>query len=62
MTDLSTAEWVTSSYSGSNGGQCVAVAHLGDSVAARDTKLCGDGPTLLVPAAAWTAFLLGIAR
>ncbi len=60
MTDLSAAKWVTSSYSGSNGGTCVEVARLGDHVAARDTKLCGDSPTVIVPAAAWTAFLLRI--
>ncbi|MFE0688957.1 DUF397 domain-containing protein [Streptomyces xiamenensis] len=62
MTDLSTAEWVTSSYSGSNGGTCVAVAHVGSHVAARDTKQGSDGPTLVVPAATWTAFLLATAR
>ncbi|MET2718397.1 DUF397 domain-containing protein [Streptomyces carpaticus] len=57
MTDLSAAEWVTSSYSGSNGGQCLEVARVGDHIAARDTKQHGAGPILVVPAAAWTAFL-----
>ncbi|MGW7294930.1 DUF397 domain-containing protein [Streptomyces xiamenensis] len=57
MTSISEAEWVRSSYSGSNGGQCVEVARLGEHVAARDTKREGTGPVLLVPATAWTAFL-----
>lgn len=57
MTDLTTGTWVTSSYSSSQGGQCVEVARVGDHVAARDTKQRGAGPVLLVPATAWTAFL-----
>ncbi|MCK1795356.1 DUF397 domain-containing protein [Streptomyces sp. XM4193] len=48
--------WLTSSYSG-NGGQCVEVA-AGRAVArVRDSKNV-DGPTLAVPAAQWTAFLV----
>ncbi|MFB4196378.1 DUF397 domain-containing protein [Streptomyces carpaticus] len=62
MTGITSAEWVTSSYCGSNGGTCVAVARLGGHVAARDTKQRGAGPVLVVPADAWVAFLGNMCR
>ncbi|MFI9462691.1 DUF397 domain-containing protein [Streptomyces xiamenensis] len=62
MTDLSTARWAKSSHSGSNGGQCVEVARLGEHVAVRDTKQEGTCPVLLVPATVWTAFLSSVHR
>jgi hypothetical protein len=49
------AEWRKSTYSGSNGGDCVEVAS--DSmVKVRDTK-DRDGVTLGVPADAWRQLL-----
>ncbi|GAB2800700.1 DUF397 domain-containing protein [Streptomyces daliensis] len=51
--------WHKSSYSSPNGGDCVEVAACGcpdPAVHIRDSKAGEDGPTLTVPAAAWTAF------
>jgi hypothetical protein len=60
--DLSRATWRKSSYSGSNGGQCVEVArNLPGVVAVRDSK-DPDGPSLVVTAGAWRAFLDGVRR
>jgi hypothetical protein len=44
--------WRKSSYSGSNGGDCVEVA---DGVMIRDTK-DRDGVALSIPAGAWEKF------
>ncbi|MEU5158807.1 DUF397 domain-containing protein [Streptomyces sp. NPDC020875] len=59
---MTAPEFFTSSYS-SNGGNCVQVAaNLADTygiVPVRDSKL-PDGPTLTIPAPAFTAFVLGI--
>ncbi|WP_433892249.1 DUF397 domain-containing protein [Streptomyces sp. CA-111067] len=60
--DLSAATWVKSSYSGSNGGDCVEVAVAPAStgvVPVRDSK-DPHGPALVFPAATWTAFLNGV--
>lgn len=46
--------WRKSSYSGSNGGNCIEVA-AASAVAVRDSKDPG-GPELAFPAVAWTAF------
>jgi hypothetical protein len=43
--DYSGAQWRKSSRSGSQGGQCVEVADLGDVVGVRDSKN-PDGPGL----------------
>jgi hypothetical protein len=49
--------WVKSSYSGSQGGNCVEVAALPDGGrAVRDSKHT-DGPMLTFAAAGWNAFL-----
>jgi Domain of unknown function (DUF397) len=57
---LSHAHWQTSTWSGSNGGQCVEVArNLPGVVAVRDSKDRGD-PALVFSRAAWTAFLAAI--
>ncbi|MET7487127.1 DUF397 domain-containing protein [Streptomyces sp. NPDC005538] len=36
--ELANAQWRTSSYSGSNGGQCVEVADLTPHIGIRDSK------------------------
>jgi Domain of unknown function (DUF397) len=54
---LSGAVWHKSSFSGSNGGQCVEVArNLPGLVAVRDSK-APYGPNLLVTAPEWAAFV-----
>jgi Domain of unknown function (DUF397) len=45
--DLKNAKWRKSSYTGSNGGNCVEVAGAAGVVAVRDSK-DPDGPVLLV--------------
>jgi len=58
--DLSRAVWQKSSYSGSNGGQCVEVAiNLPGVVAIRDSKRPGDGAHVM-KRAAFAAFLDGV--
>lgn len=57
--DLSSAQWIKSSYSES-GGQCVEVAFLSNNaVGVRDSKNPG-GPALAFSAEEWTAFLSSI--
>ncbi|WP_221355591.1 DUF397 domain-containing protein [Streptomyces beigongshangae] len=55
--ELSTARWRKSSYSNTNGGECVEIAegypHL---VPVRDSKN-PHGPVLVVPATAWAEFV-----
>ncbi|MBO7938757.1 DUF397 domain-containing protein [Streptomyces antibioticus] len=57
--DLKRAQWQKSSYSGSNGGDCVEVAALTPCTAVRDSKN-PHGPALLFPAGAWGDFLESI--
>ncbi|MEV3924814.1 DUF397 domain-containing protein [Actinomadura coerulea] len=45
--DLRDARWRKSSYSGSNGGDCVELAEAVDGVAVRDSK-DPEGPVLLL--------------
>ncbi|WP_030779284.1 DUF397 domain-containing protein [Streptomyces sp. NRRL S-920] len=63
-TDDRRLQWVKSSYSSGDGGQCVEwapeYAATTGEVPVRDSKKPG-GPILTVPAAAWTAFV-GFAR
>ena len=60
--DLSRAIWRKSSYSGSNGGQCVEVArNLPAIVAVRDSK-DPEGARLIMPPAAWAAFVDRVQR
>jgi hypothetical protein len=57
--DLSRADWRKSTFSSSNGGQCVEVAqNLPDVVAVRDSK-DPDGPALIFTADEWRSFLEG---
>lgn len=48
-------DWRKSSYSGSNGGQCVEVGRQAASIAVRDTT-DRDGETLSFTAEAWASF------
>jgi len=58
--DLSRAIWRKSSYSGSNGGQCVEVAlNVPGIVAVRDSK-DPDGAKLACTAAQWREFLASV--
>jgi hypothetical protein len=53
---LDDATWRKSSYSGSNGGNCVEIAVLPDySLAVRDSK-DPDGPKLTFTPAEWQTF------
>ncbi|MER7347682.1 DUF397 domain-containing protein [Streptomyces aurantiacus] len=52
-TDLN---WFKSSYSGSQGGECLEVARSTVAVHIRDSKT-PDGPTVTIERATWTAFL-----
>jgi len=57
--DLSCAEWVKSSYSNGNEGQCVefapGIAAVAGVVPVRDSKVPA-GPALVFPAGAWDSF------
>jgi hypothetical protein len=58
--NIERAEWRKSSYSGSNGGDCVEVAsNLPGVVAVRDSK-DPDGPKLMFSPDEWRAFAAGI--
>lgn len=58
--DLSAARWRRSSYSNSNGGECVEVADgFPGLVPVRDSKN-PQGASLLIPAEAWTAFVASL--
>ena len=51
--------WRKSSYSNQNGGNCLEVADgtAGNAVPVRDSKI-PHGPTLLISAPAWNAFVM----
>ncbi|SNQ47524.1 conserved hypothetical protein [Frankia canadensis] len=58
--DFSDAIWRKSSHSNAE-RNCVEVAFLGDgSVAVRDSKDSGNGPTLIFTPGEWTAFMGGV--
>jgi hypothetical protein len=58
--DLTRAGWRKSSYSGTNGGNCVEVARkLPGRVAVRDSK-DPDGPELITSPATWQAFTASV--
>ncbi|GAA2649728.1 DUF397 domain-containing protein [Streptomyces lunalinharesii] len=55
--ELSTARWRKSSYSNTNGGNCVEISEdFPGIVPVRDSKT-PDGPALVIPTTAWTAFV-----
>lgn len=49
-------QWFKSTYSGSEGGECVEVATCPHTVHIRDSKTPA-GPTLQVTPTAWSAFI-----
>ncbi|MFI8852502.1 DUF397 domain-containing protein [Streptomyces sp. NPDC053499] len=58
---MSGLSWRKSSYSGSDGGNCVEVAHTVTSVHVRDSKdPCG--PVLSLPSAQWAVFMESVAE
>ncbi|MDA0637301.1 DUF397 domain-containing protein [Nonomuraea sp. MCN248] len=58
--DLRAATWIKSSYSGSNGGNCVEVAELSSGYrGVRDSKN-PTGPTLVFTPGEWDAFINGV--
>ncbi|MFJ6782003.1 DUF397 domain-containing protein [Streptomyces yangpuensis] len=59
--DLNGLSWRTSSYSNSDGANCVEVCDdLPGLVPVRDSKLAGAGPVLVFPAASWASFVAGL--
>jgi hypothetical protein len=58
-TDLHGRQWRKSSYSGSQGGECLEVANAGTRVAVRDSKNV-HGPQLAFPTAAFGTFLTAV--
>ncbi len=59
--DFTGSAWRKSSYSDGDGGNCVEVLDdVPGVVPVRDSKN-PTGPVLIVPAAAWSAFVAGIA-
>ncbi|MFE5730840.1 DUF397 domain-containing protein [Streptomyces sp. NPDC056528] len=58
--DLTGARWRKSSYSGTNGGECVEVADgFPGAVPVRDSKN-PSGPALVMGPEAWQAFVDGL--
>lgn len=49
--------WFKSTYSGSDGGDCIEVAAGQDVVYVRDSKVVGGGPELAVGRDEWAAFV-----
>ncbi|MFF0075885.1 DUF397 domain-containing protein [Streptomyces sp. NPDC005494] len=60
--DQDTLHWCKSSYSGSDGGDCVEVAAGPGAVFVRDSKAGGDGPVLRVGHGGWEAFVTSAVR
>ena len=56
MSTYSELDWFKSSYSGSEGDDCVEVAHAPGAVHVRDSKETG-GPRFAVSPSAWSEFL-----
>ena len=51
-------QWFKSTYSGSEGGECLEVAATPHTIHIRDSKNPAEtGPTLQVTPSAWAAFL-----
>ena len=56
MEQVDSVIWRKSSFSGSNGGNCIESATLPGVILVRDTKNDGNGPVLTFTPAAWAAF------
>ncbi|MHB9857563.1 DUF397 domain-containing protein [Streptomyces sp. YIM S03343] len=54
-------DWVKSSYSGDEGGECIEVATATTAICVRDSKKRG-GPQLAFPRSAWARFVAGFRR
>ncbi|MEU9520097.1 DUF397 domain-containing protein [Streptomyces sp. NPDC048224] len=52
-------KWFRSSYSDSEGGNCVEVARCG-AIHIRDSKSAPSGPEFQVSAPAWSAFIAAV--
>ncbi|OMI33870.1 DUF397 domain-containing protein [Streptomyces sparsogenes] len=62
--DPTAAEWVKSSYSGSNGGQCLEFSPtfvLSGVIPVRDSKT-PQGPAVVFPTTAWSSFVTAVRR
>lgn len=59
--NLTAAQWRKSSYSNAQGGSCIEVADGFDVVPVRDSKNL-QGPVLVIPAPAWSAFVEAVRR
>ncbi len=59
--DLSAVTWRRSSYSNTDGGQCLEVADNLSVVPVRDSKT-PDGPALILRPTAWTSFVTAVRR
>ncbi|MDP4507310.1 DUF397 domain-containing protein [Nonomuraea turkmeniaca] len=58
--EVRAATWIKSSYSGSNGGNCVEVAKLSEGRrGVRDSKN-PTGPSLIFTSGEWAAFIGGV--
>lgn len=59
---MSAATWRKSTYSNSDGGECVEVSDgFAGVVPVRDSK-APQGPALVFPAAGWASFVAGLKR
>lgn len=61
VTERQRACWRTSSYSGSQGGNCVEVGPFETHIGVRDTKARERG-SLAMSTDAWRAFVAGVKR
>ncbi|MFC3574827.1 DUF397 domain-containing protein [Streptomyces yaanensis] len=58
--DLSAVSWRRSSYSNSDGGQCVEVSDdFATVVPVRDSKVL-NGPVLVFPVGGWSSFVSAV--
>ncbi|GAA2637290.1 DUF397 domain-containing protein [Streptomyces vastus] len=53
-------KWFKSSYSDSEGSDCVEVAVTPTTVRVRDTKLAVTSPELMIPVLVWSAFISAV--
>ncbi|MFJ9893920.1 DUF397 domain-containing protein [Streptomyces sp. NPDC091280] len=51
------AQWRKSSYSGSNGGECVEIAEFAPRIAIRDSKAAPGGAVLTISRRSFSVFV-----